>query len=194
MPSICVFGDSIAEGYNDSEKGGWVTQLARFLKAPNETLTLYNLSIDTEDTRRIIARFDTELNARKPRTVIFALGTNDSLYFNNDKNNPNVPISEFKNNFKLLITKSKEIGAKVICVGASKVDESKVMPVAWEENIYYDNKNIQIYNESLKKICEELSSTFIETFHLLDYDDLEDGLHPNTKGHTKLFKEVSKYI
>jgi lysophospholipase L1-like esterase len=30
MASICVFGDSIGEGYYDSKKGGWVSQLSRF--------------------------------------------------------------------------------------------------------------------------------------------------------------------
>jgi hypothetical protein len=31
-------------------------------------------------------------------------------------------------------------------------------------------------------------------FWLMENDDLEDGIHPNTKWHTKIFKRVKNYL
>jgi len=194
MVSICVFGDSIGEGYYDSEKGGWVSQLSRFLKTPNDNLHIYNCSISGESTREVLIRFDTEIKAREPKTIIFALGTNDSWYFDNDKNKSNVPLNEFKKNVKLLILKSKKINAKIIFIGSPKVDESKVMPIPWRTEVFYDNNNIKKYNQAIKEICNEYKLEFIETFSLLEPKDFSDGLHPNTKGHTKLFEEIKKHF
>lgn len=192
MVSICVFGDSIGEGYYDSEKGGWVSQLSRFLKIPNNNLHLYNCSISGESTREVLIRFDTEIKAREPKKIIFALGTNDSWHFDGDKNKPNVSLNEFKENLKALISRSKKINAKIIFIGAPKVDESKVMPIPWRKEIFYDNENIREYNKTLEQICKKYNLKFIETYNLLDNEDFSDGLHPNTKGHTKLFEEIKK--
>lgn len=194
MASICIFGDSIGEGYYDSEKGGWVAQLSRFLKSPNKDLHIYNCSISGESTHEVLIRFDTEINARDSKTIIFALGTNDSWYFDNDKNKPNVSLSDFKNNLKLLISKSQKRNAKIIFIGPPKVDESKVMPIPWRTEVFYDNENIRKYNDAIKEVCQEYNLKFIETFHLLENDDFSDGLHPNTKGHTKLFEEIKKHL
>ena len=194
MVSICVFGDSIGEGYYDSEKGGWVAQLSRFLHTPNEDLQIYNCSISGQTTREVLARFDAEIKARGSKTIIFALGTNDSWYFDNDKNKPNVSLDEFKENLKSLVLRSQELAAKTIFIGAPRVDESRVMPIPWRTEVFYDNDNIQRYNQAIKDICKEHRLRFIETFHLLEDQDLLDGLHPSTKGHTKLFEEIKKHF
>jgi lysophospholipase L1-like esterase len=195
MTSICIFGDSIGEGYYDSKNGGWVAQLNQFLKTPNEKLHIYNCSISGESTREVLARFDVEIEARGSKTIIFALGINDSWYFNNDKNKPNVSLNNFKENINLLISKCKERKATIIFIGPTMVDESKVMPVPWRTEVFFDNKNIQKYNQTIKEICKEYKLTFIETYSLLQKEDLSrDGLHPNTTGHIKIFKKVKKYI
>lgn len=194
MVSICVFGDSIGEGYYDSEKGGWVSQLSRFLKTSSDNLHIYNCSVSGESTREVLARFDTEINAKKPKTIIFALGTNDSWYFNNDKEKTNVSLEEFKENLKLLVSKSQKINSKIAFVGVPKVDESKVTPIPWRTEVFYNNENIKKYNQTIKEICNEYKLEFIEVFHLLENDDFSDGLHPNTRGHTKLFEEIKKHF
>ncbi|MEA1963419.1 MAG: hypothetical protein U9M94_04270 [Patescibacteria group bacterium] len=35
---------------------------------------------------------------------------------------------------------------------------------------------------------------FIEMFDLLNDEDLEDGLHPNSDGHEKMFKRVRDFL
>ena len=139
-------------------------------------------------------RFDTEIGAREPATIIFALGTNDSWYFDNNKNKPNVSLDEFKKNLRILIVKSQETNARILFIGPPKVDESKVSPIPWRTEVSYDNDNIQRYNQAIRETCEEYRIEFIETFFLLKDSDFSDGLHPNTEGHTKLFEEIKKHI
>jgi lysophospholipase L1-like esterase len=194
MVSICVFGDSIAEGYYDSENGGRVALLSRFLKTPNEKLHIYNCSICGDSTKEVLHRFDNELSARESKIIIFALGTNDSWFYDNDKNKPNVSLTDFSNNLNQLITKAKNVKAKIFFIGSPNVDEKKVSPFHGGCTIFYDNQNIQKYNQIIKETCKEHNLTFIPTFHLLENEDLKDGLHPNTKGHKKLFEEIKKHF
>ena len=192
MISISVFGDSIGKGYNDFKKGGWVNQLKRYFHNYSDKIHIYNFSISGDSTREVIKRFDNEAKSKKSDIIIFALGTNDSWYLNNNK--PNVSIDDFKSNLQKLILKANNIGAKTIFIGLPKVDESKVMPIPWRTEASYNNKNILKYNQAIKKICKEYKLQFIEINHILDNSDLSDGIHPNTKGHTKLFEEIKSNL
>lgn len=194
MVAICVFGDCVGEGFYDSRKGGWVACLSRYLKAPNEELTIYNCSVSGDRTREVLKRFKVESEAREPDIIIFALGINDSWYFNNNKSHQNISLEEFKKNIELLISKTRGMDSKIIFIGACNVDESKSRPVNWRPEVYYDNENIQKYNNEIKNICKKHNIRFIETFSLLKQDDFCDGLHPNSKDHKKLFDKILKEI
>lgn len=54
-------------------------------------------------------------------------------------------------------------------------------------DFYYDNKNIEIYNNKIKEICEKNNVFFIEMLDLLDNNDLENGLRSNLIGHKKYY-------
>lgn len=194
MLSICLFGDGIGEGFFDSKKGGWVSRLSRTFEAPNEELTIYNCSVSGDSTREVLKRFKVESGAREPDIIIFALGVNDSWYFNNKKSQPNVSLEEFKKNIESLISKAHEMDANVTFIGPCNIDESKSMPVEWRPEVYYDNENIKKYNAEIKNICKKHNIKFIETFDLLKQDDFSDGLHPNSKGHKKIFDKILKEI
>jgi lysophospholipase L1-like esterase len=43
-------------------------------------------------------------------------------------------------------------------------------------------------------MCEKENLYFIDMFDLLKKNDLEDGLHPNAKGHEKIFEKVKDYL
>ena len=62
----------------------------------------------------------------------------------------------------------------------------------------YKNKYIQEFNNILKKFCEDNNVYFIDIFKDFVKEDykslLEDGLHPNTKGHNKIFKAVRDFL
>lgn len=53
---------------------------------------------------------------------------------------------------------------------------------------------LEVVIKLIKEIGKEYNLKFIETYFLLENDDFFDGLHPTTKGHTKLFEEIRKYF
>src|SRR5438270_8640503 len=91
---VLVFGDSIAQGFWDTE-GGWVatlskhyTELALKDLRNNKQPGIYNLRISGDTTRSLLARIESETKVRKwpgePLLVLIAIGTNDDL-FESDK-------------------------------------------------------------------------------------------------------------
>ena len=191
---ICVFGASITWGAFDSEKGGWVNRL----KLINFTqgggyIDIYNLGISGDTTNELLERIDTELFARNPDIIIFSIGANDSSYLKS-KNNNYVDLKKFKENLNELYKKSKKFTKEIIFVGLTKIDEKKLNPIPWDNDICYTDKNIAVYNLAIKNFCKENNLPFIEMFDLLDDEDLDDGLHPNSDGHEKMFNRVKDFL
>ena len=192
MPTICVFGDSIAFGALDYEGGGWVGRLKKYFEADCGAL-VYNLGIDGDNTDYLLERFDVEAEAREPAVIIFAIGINDASFRKSLKGNK-VPISGFKKNLDILSQKAKVFTKKVIFISITKVDESKTAPTPWNTDNFYENKNVKEYNQAIKDFCRKNNLLFIDLFDLLDKEDLEDGLHPNSAGHEKMFQRVKDFL
>ncbi len=191
--SICVFGDSIVWGASDEEMGGWVERLRTLFLRGND-IEVYNLGISGNNTEKLIKRFEDEAKYRGADILIFSIGTNDSQYIES-KNNPRVSLKKFKKNIEYLIKKSRKITNKIIFIGLIKVDESKTMPVPWsDEKKYYDNENILKYNSVISEVCLEKNVYFLDIYNFLNNDDLDDGLHPNSNGHNKIFEKVRDYL
>lgn len=192
--TICIFGDSIAWGALDPENGGWVAQLRRYFETSNYNIAVYNQSISGDNTDDLLARFKVECKARKPQIIIFAIGINDSQYVK-IKDNPCVSLEKFQNNLVELINQAKNFSDKIIFVGLTKVEESKVMPIPWsDEEKFYDNDNIVKYNAVIKKISDDNNLLFIDLLDLLESSNLDDGLHPNSKGHKKIFLKIKEFL
>ncbi|KKP79549.1 MAG: hypothetical protein A2271_01445 [Candidatus Moranbacteria bacterium RIFOXYA12_FULL_35_19] len=191
--TINIFGDSIAWGAWD-DMGGWANRLRNHLaRDPDNYLKVYNLGISGNNSDKLLERFNAENEARNPNTIIIAIGINDSQYINS-KENPRITLQKFENNLLELIDQAKKYTQEIIFVGIAKVDEKKVMPTPWDSTKFYDNENVSLYNEKIKEFCRNSGLMFVEMFDLLDESDLEDGLHPNTKGHEKMFLRVKDYF
>lgn len=204
---ICVFGDSIAWGAGDKRRGGWAdhikTRLGSGIKKGGYGVFVYNLGIETNTTRDLLRRFENEAAERywkssenrdykRDDVCIFEIGKNDSIYVKT-KDKPWVDIKEFKNNLSKLIEKARMFSSNVIFLGLAHVDESKTIP--WEESgESYDNKNIEEYNSAIKGVCRKNGPHFVSVMNLLDLEDLEDGVHPNSEGHQKIFETVRDFL
>ena len=75
MESVCIFGDSIVNGFNDAEKGGWVSRFRAMRFAQADAVPLYELGIPNETTTTLLVRFDSDAGPRNPGCIIFAIGT-----------------------------------------------------------------------------------------------------------------------
>jgi len=205
MARILIFGDSITWGYHDKE-GGWVQRLRNFLYEKmlldsDFDYPIYNLGISGDTTEDVLERFEFETKQRRKENekviIIFGIGVNDSQFFINKKE-LRIPPEKTKENIQKLIKLSKKFTEKIIFVGLTPVDESKVIPVPWRTEISYKNEYIQEYNEIIKFICKENKINFIEIFEKwtkFNYKKLlEDGAHPNSEGHEKIFEVVKEFL
>lgn len=204
MAHILIFGDSIIYGAWDKE-GGWVERLKKFshqktLAEKRNNLLLYNLGVSGDTTEDLLERFKPEtkrrLDEEEENIIIFSIGVNDSQI--NKKNRLLVPPEKFKENIQKLINLSKEVAQKIIFVGFTPVDESKVDPMPWKPTHSYKNECIKEYDNFVKEVCDKNKILFIEIFKEFMKENyknlLEDGVHPNTEGHQKIFEIVKDFL
>jgi lysophospholipase L1-like esterase len=192
---ICAFGASTTWGAWDLDKGGWVNRLRLYFdsKASDDFyVAVYNLGIDGNDTRHLLKRFEAECEARKQEIVFFSIGSNDS--FINSKGKPNVPLGEFEKNIQKLIELAKKNVKDIIFLGLYDFDESKTRPVSWDKNVNYINSEMKKYDMVLKKVTAEKRVSYIDMSGFLNNKDFEDGVHPNSRGHEKIFNKIKNYL
>ncbi len=190
---ICLFGDSITWGAWDPEKGGWGARLRSYFETNNDDVELYNCGVSGDTTDDLLQRFDIECAAREPQIIIFAIGINDSRYINS-KDNPQTPLDRFQDNITVLFEKAKKHAGKIICLGLTKVDDNKTAPCSWKPTKFYTDENVKIYDTVLKNVCKSTDIFFLEMHDVLENADLEDGLHPNARGHEKMFLRVKEFL
>ena len=205
MARILVFGDSITYGAFDSESGGWVDRLKAFFfrDGRNYKYSVYNVGISGDTTQDLLERFEFETQQRtkeddnKDDIIIFNIGTNDSGFLASKKDNW-INSKKFRKNIKNLIELAKKFSEKIIFVGPIPVDESKTTPIPWAPDVSYTNETIKKYSEIIDSVCKENKVYFIDLsdkFLKLDYKSLsEDGVHPNPKGHQKIFEIVKDFL
>lgn len=190
---ICVFGDSITEGHCDYEEGGWVNRLKKYLENKDSGISVYNLGVSGDNTDDLLERFNAEAEAREPEIIIFAIGINDSSYRVSLQDN-RINFKKFKNNLEILLKQADLLAEKIIFTGITKVDENKTVPLPWNQDASYKNKDIRKYDGAIEGLCEKNSLPFIEMYGLLNKEDLEDGLHPNSAGHEKMFQRIKDFL
>jgi lysophospholipase L1-like esterase len=104
------------------------------------------------------------------------------------------PIEEFRENLEKLCEKTRKFTEKIIFVGLTGVDETKTQPIYWNTDISYDNKDIGKYDAEIEKFCQDKNLKYISLKGILEKSDLEDGLHPNVKGHEKIFEKIKPEV
>lgn len=203
--NILVFGASIVHGYWDKE-GGWVQRLRKFLDEknltnPNFYCSIYNLGISGNTTEDLLRRFEFETKQRFERNegtmFLLSIGINDSIFVHKTKSSKLNP-KEFQNNLIKIIKIARKYSQNIIFVGINPVDETKVDPIPWLPKHSYKNKYIREFNDILKSVCNRNKLHFIDIFDKFiktDYNNLlEDGVHPNSKGHEKIFNIVKDFL
>jgi lysophospholipase L1-like esterase len=203
---VLVFGDSIAQGFYDSE-GGWANRLAahyfkKSIDGKNEkNLTVFNLSISGDATPQLLRRFDAESSARiwpgEDFIFIFSVGINDSVVENGKVR---VEQEDYSDNLRSLVQKARKFSNNILLVGLNACDEKITQPVAWNKAIHYTNKQISIYESIIRKISTEEGAQFLPLYEVFEEKKkhgeklLFDGLHPNSEGHLIIYELVQEVL
>jgi len=190
--TICVWGNSIAWGAWDPEKGGWVNRLRLALEEVDDDLMVYNLGVSGDTSTDFLERFDGEAKAREPSTIIFSVGDNDAAVTLSAKKHL-VSLEQFEKNIRELIRQARTWTDRILFVGTQGIDETKTNPVSWNSDIAYKKEDVKQYEDKIKQIASEKQAHFV-AIPWLEPHEFEDGLHPNTKGHENIMQAVKKYL
>lgn len=194
---ILIFGDSITYGYNDIE-GGWAERLRMTPVFEETDHSVYPLGISGDTTEGVLKRFEVEAAVRfrdEKSFIVLAIGTNDCQYLKSEKKN-RFATGEFRSNYSKLIALAKKHGAGVLILGLPPVDEvaSKVVS---EDKSWFELRTFEL-NMIIKELAEKEFIPFVDIMKLFEENGgkalLDDGLHPNTKGHELIYGSVSKRL
>lgn len=196
---VLVFGDSITQGYWDTD-GGWVDRIRKHFDTiqfadlqNNDEPTIFNLGISADNSYDVLQRIEAETLARTRHgnlpVLIIQIGVNDSSTDNQpiDKS-VHVSIEDYESNLREIIKKVQPISSKIIFVGLSACDEARTTPVSWGD-YHYTNEPIRQYESVMSSVAEEHNIPFIPIFDEFKKsidegkDFLPDGLHSNNEGH-----------
>lgn len=193
--NICIFGDSITWGPRLPFRVAWANLLRNHLeKSATDLFRVYDLGIDMDTTRDVLARMEVEAKSRKPAIIIFNIGTNDSLY-RQTPDNPETNLVEFESNIEELINKAKAFTNRVLVVGLVKGSDKLTTPLIQSTTgKSYTKDRTRVYDRKLKEVAERLNVVFADVNNKLEDDDFDDGLHPNANGHIKMFAIISKVL
>lgn len=176
------------------ERGGWVSRLWFHVAKRSEEnyVEIYNLSISGGTSKTILERFEAEAKIRKADVLIFQTGGNDASYHEGHPETLMVSPEKFKSNIEGIIRRARKITDNILFLDLKNCDESKTTPVPWIP-IYYTNENLKKYNNIMKEVCEDEKVHFLHIAPL-NNDDFDDGLHPNARGHEKIFTQVKDFL
>lgn len=196
--NIVVFGASIVYGAADLEKGGWVERLNLFMAEKTKwDIHTYNLGVSGDISADMLERFGFECNKRRePDVVLISIGTNDSQYISKP-GNMRATAEEFANNLRKTFDIAKARATKVAFIGFTPVDEKKTMPIPWKTDTYYTEENVKRYDKVAREVCEEKGVPYLDMMKVFPEATEEffvDGLHPNAKGHQRIFQAVKQFL
>ncbi|XOA43126.1 MAG: SGNH/GDSL hydrolase family protein [Candidatus Nealsonbacteria bacterium] len=205
--NILIFGNSIALA-SFEKREGWIGRLKDLvnekslaLPKPENWNAIYNLGVSGDTLEGLAKRFENETSARvkeeKKMIIVFAAGVNDAQFIHS-QNSLRFSQEQIKSSLQKLLVLAKKFSSKIIFIGPTPVDEEKTTPIPWNPDKSYKNENIKRNNEVIKNFCKDNNLYFIEIFEEFvkrDYQQLlDDGLHPNSEGHQKIFEIVKNFL
>lgn len=204
---ILCFGDSITQGFHDTELGGWTNRLsANAMQKEIESGYEYNrevinLGISGDTTADVLKRVKAEIAARVLKfppssndhdVLLLAVGVNDSIFNMENRENEVTP-ETMRSNLEEIEQQTKALVSKLVIVGIAPVIEERVQPMPWAPTIGYANDEIVRYDTVLQQFASERGHIFVHMGDVFGQDIeacVPDGVHPNAEGHRRIYERV----
>lgn len=192
-----IIGDSITYGIGDFKNGGWATRFKNYIVNQNDSKVCSNYvhiagfpgATSLDILNKINSILQTFRQEEFTNTVILSIGVNDTQVFNGEpKNN----IEQYKSNIEKIVKIVTDKECNLVILGLTKIESDEKF--LWKPNKYYNNAIISEYDAKLKELCKNNKIKYIPMQEVLRKEDFIDGLHPNHKGHKKIFEYIKEAV
>lgn len=196
---IFIFGDSIAQGFYDTE-GGWIQRLTRLYNAKSlsnmmegndEFVEIFNLGVSGDTAEGVSSRMPEEIKRRRlydtDEAIVIAIGLNDTILRDNRAQQD---MEDFQQTIERLIDVAQKQTPRVLFVGLSPVKEELTDPWKFSSSgKQWKNNRIDLFEDVIKQSTLRKGIAFVPIYDML-FDEMHkgteihsDGLHLNDTGH-----------
>jgi lysophospholipase L1-like esterase len=200
MARIFVDGGSGAYGYHDHNGGGWAGQLKGAMtmraEAGKPTADVINLAVPTKTVVHIARELPAAMDRyrERGRTVIMFMICGTDSQISQGKNEPIVPLPDFRDTLGQINKVCTERNAKQIFLSYPPIDDARTRPFPLTGNDC-SSERITAYNSEVSEHAGRIGAAFLDIHALLGKYDRDsvlaaDGLHPTPTGHTIIYEEA----
>jgi acyl-CoA thioesterase-1 len=176
VPRVVFLGDSLTAGSGLAESESFPAVIARILEDEGTPIQAANAGVSGDTSAGGRARLRWVLK-QKPDVVVVELGANDGLR--------GQPVEGIEENLRAIVEGARAVGAKVLLVGM------RLPPSLGRD---YTNAFEAIYPRLAEELDVPLVPFLLEGVATVSALNLEDGLHPNARGHQKVAKTVVEHL
>jgi acyl-CoA thioesterase I len=179
---VCFFGNSFTQGTGDDECLGWVGRIGSVLRKQGHDLTIYNLGVRRDTSGDILARWESEANARLPlgeaARLIFSFGNNDTAP------------AELGTSPRLSLEQTVLNTNSILVAAKARAATFMISPIPVFQDIAHNQRIVEL-THALCGLCSSIEVPFLNLSTLppafWDSWKMEarvgDGVHPNAKGY-----------
>jgi acyl-CoA thioesterase I len=172
---IVILGDSITEGYGVSREKAFPSLLQKKIDKTGKSWQVINSGISGSTTASAVSRVQWHMK-QKPDLLVIALGANDGLR--------GIKVNVIEDNLNAAVLECKKNSVRVILAGMK-------MPANYGP---YAKEFDKVFKKVADKNSVPLIPFLLENVGGVAGLNLEDGIHPNEKGHALIANTVFKAV
>lgn len=174
---ILFIGDSLTEGYGVAKEQAYPSLVQDQINDEGKfKIRTINAGVSGSTTSSGLERLNWQIKS-KPSILFVALGANDGLR--------GIPVKTSKSNLEKIIKTGIDKNMKVILGGM-------LLPQNYGKE--YRDQFSNMYKDLAKKYNLTFIPFILEGVARVKELNIEDGIHPNAKGHKKMANVVKPYI
>jgi lysophospholipase L1-like esterase len=200
---VIMFGDSTTASRFGAVQKVYSVRVEEALQGIGSSLGVHNAGIGGNTTRDARKRFERDVLRHQPRVIVMQFGINDSavdIWKNPPATGPRVPLAEYLENLRAMISAAQQKKAKVILMTTNPIRWTSKLRDLYGKPPYdagkddgFDAPHLAAYNDAVRKLAAELHVPLVDvraaypdfaSKHRTTIDGLLlDGMHPNDLGH-----------